>query len=300
VPTVESLGVRAYVGVPLRVGGENIGSFCVIDMQPRVWRDEELETIQQLALSATRELTLRAALETAEASVASANALARAREEVVAVIAHDLRTPLQVLHLGTVMLQRGTQGQHDAVTGRMMSSIQVMKTMADDLLSANTFLAPSAAGRQAVRATDLARDAVDMMGPIAERSGISLALKHMPDATVVIDYPQMLRVLGNLIGNALKYSPEGSAITVAAREVDRMLCLVVADNGKGMDEAEQSRAFERGWQGGEGLKRGDGAGLGLFIVRSLVEDHGGKVSIESALGKGTTLTVCLPMQAQSA
>lgn len=296
VPTVESLGVRAYVGVPLRVGGINIGSFCVIDTEPRVWLDEELETIQQLALSAARELTLRAALETAEALVSSANALARAREEVVAVVAHDLRTPLQVLHLSTVMLQRGTQGQHDAVTGRMVSAIQAMKTMADNLLAANTILAPSTAGRQAVRGTDLVRDAINMMGPIAERSCITLALGQASDASVVIDYPQMLRVMGNLIGNALKYSPEGSAITVSSRETDGMLCLVVTDNGKGMNESEQSHAFERGWQGDEGMKRGDGAGLGLSIVKSLVEAHGGHVGIEAALGKGTAVTVCLPLQ----
>ncbi len=299
VPTVESMGVRAYVGVPLRVGGKNIGSFCVIDIEPRVWLDDELETIRQLALSAARELTLRAALETAEALVSSANALARAREEVVAVVAHDLRTPLQVLYLSTAMLQRGTQGQQDALTGRMMSAIEAMKTMADNLLTANTLLAPSSAGRQVVRATDLARDAVDMMGPIAERSGITLALGERSEASVLVDYPQMLRVLGNLIGNALKYSPEGSAITVSAREADGMLCLVVADNGKGMNDIEQSQAFNRGWQGDEGMKRGDGAGLGLSIVKSLVEAHEGKVGIEGAPGKGTVVTVCLPLQKPS-
>ena len=296
VPTAESLGVRAYVGVPLRVGGENIGSFCVIDIQPRVWLDEELETIRQLALSAARELTLRAALKTAEALVSSANALARAREEVVAVVAHDLRSPLQVLHLSTVLLQRDTRGQHDAITGRMVSAIQAMKTMADNLLAANTLLAPSTAGRQAVRATDLARDAVDMMGLIAERSGITLAMGEASGASVVVDYPQMLRVLGNLIGNALKYSPEGSTITVSSREANGMLCLVVADNGKGMNEIEQSHAFERGWQGDEGMKRGDGAGLGLSIVKTLVEAHGGNVGIEAAPGKGTAVTVRLPLQ----
>ena len=296
VPTVESLGVRAYVGVPLRVGGKNIGSFCVIDIEPRVWLDDELETIRQLALSAARELTLRAALEPAEALVTSTKALARAREEVVAVVAHDLRTPLQVLHLSMAMLQRGTQGQQEALTGRMMSAVQAMKTMADNLLASNTLLAPSRAGRQAVRAVDLAREAVDMMGPIAERSGITLAVEAGSDASVLVDYAQMLRVMGNLIGNALKYSPEGSAITVSTREADGMLCLVVADNGQGMNDIEQSHAFTRGWQGDEGMKRGDGAGLGLSIVKSLVEAHGGNVGIEAAPGKGTAVTVRLPLQ----
>ncbi|MES2183156.1 MAG: GAF domain-containing sensor histidine kinase [Pseudomonadota bacterium] len=295
VPTVESLGVRSYVGVPLKVDGENVGSFCVIDMKPRVWTADELETVRQLAVSAERELGLRAALTAAEESALASIALARAREEVVAVVAHDLRTPLQILQLGTLKLQRSPAGaEQAATTTRMLAAVEVMAKMADGLLSADAVSKPSPAGRQSLPAATLAADAVDMMGPIAERSSIALTLGAVAQARIAIDYAQMLRVLGNLIGNALKYSPAGSTISVSGSRDGALLSLVVADNGRGMDEAEQARAFERGWQGGEGMKRGDGAGLGLAIVRTLVEQHGGRVGLTSALGRGTAVTISLP------
>ena len=294
VPTVTSLGVRAYVGVPLQVDGQNIGSFCVIDTKPRAWTEEELEYVRQLAWSAAREFNLRAALATSDAALQAANAVARSQGETVAVVAHDLRTPLQVLQLGTLLLQRATQGQHDKTTTRMLSAIEVMQTMVESLLSANSVLAPSVSGRQSIAASSLAADAVNMMAPIAERSDIALSLGDLPDAVVTVDYPQMLRVLGNLIGNSLKYSPQGSAVVVSGRRHGDTVSLTVTDNGKGMDEAEKARAFERGWQGGEGMKLGDGAGLGLAIVQALVAGHGGRLSLQSAVGVGTAVSVLLP------
>ena len=294
VPTVDSLGVRAYVGVPLKVDGENIGSFCVIDTKPRAWQPEELETIRQLALSAGREISLRLALASARGEAARSQALARSREEMVAVVAHDLRTPLQVLHLSTLILQRTAQGQQDQVIARMLTAIDAIKTMADGLLSAGALADPSADGRQLIDAAALARDAVDMMTPIAERAGISIVPGGMPKAALSIDYAQMLRVLGNLLGNAIKYSPTGGVIAVRGARAANMFSLAVCDNGRGMTRDEQAHAFDKGWQGAEGMVRGDGAGLGLSIVRTLVENHGGHVALSSEIGVGSTLTVSLP------
>ncbi|MFC5499842.1 GAF domain-containing sensor histidine kinase [Caenimonas terrae] len=296
VPTVQTLGVRAYVGVPLRVGGETVGSFCVIDMEPRRWSDEELETLRQLAISAGRELGLRAALAEARADSEDARALARSREEVVAVVAHDLRTPLQILQLSATLLQRQMPQEQRPVIGRMVKAIDSMKSMAEGLLSSSALLAPSAGRSRAVGASELARDAVAMMAPIAERAGIELQLSALDEASISIDYARMLRVLGNVIGNAIKYSPSGTAVLVGATRMGAELLLTVTDQGRGMTATELERAFDSGWQGAEGMVRGDGAGLGLFIVRTLVEEHGGRVEIASQPGLGTALTVVLPCQ----
>lgn len=118
---------------------------------------------------------------------------------------------------------------------------------------------------------------------------------------VQADYGRMLRVLTNLIGNAVKYCPEGSRIRVdvtpASGRADgevAALHIDVSDNGPGIDPAHRARLFERGWQGGEGQCREDGAGLGLAIVRDIVEAHGGRVELLDARGAGTCVRVRLP------
>ena len=294
VPTVDAIGVRAYIGVPIKLDGETIGSFCVIDMKPREWQPEELETVNQLALSAGREIRLRAALAASKNEALKSQALARAREEVVAVVAHDLRTPLQVIQLSTKRLQK-TANAHDASTmQRMLRAVDSIKSMAEALL-ASALLVPSTAGRKQIMGGALLQDAIDMMTPIAERCGIALDLGGVADANVHVDYAQMLRVLGNLIGNALKYSPPGSAVVVGGRLDGGSFLITVRDNGKGMDTSEQSRAFDSGWQGAEGMLRGDGAGLGLSIARTLVAEHGGIIELASAVSHGTTVTITLPV-----
>ena len=294
VPTVETLSVRAYVGVPLKFAGETIGSFCVIDTQPRQWTTDELETLRQLAISAGRELGLRLALLEAQDDSVAARALARSHEEVVAVVAHDLRTPLQILSLSASLLQGQAGAGQQPVLVRMVKAIDSMTAMTDGLLSSSALLAPSGARNQVVSALSLARDAVSMMTPIADRAGIELQLSEVAEASISIDYARMLRVLGNVIGNALKYSAPGTTVLVGASRIDDELLLTVTDQGKGMTAPELERAFDSGWQGAEGMVRGDGAGLGLLIVRTLVEEHGGRVGIVSQPGLGTVLTVFLP------
>lgn len=296
IPTVLTLGVRSYIGVPLQLDGQTIGSFCVVDMQPRVWLADEIEALRQLGISAVREINLRAALRSAEESLRVVKTMAKEREEMLAVVAHDIRTPLHILQLSTSLLQRSIQDEHRVTTARMQTAITAMKIMADSLLSAGTALETLDVGKQKISAGSLVFDAVDMMHPIAERAGITLTLNPFPDAMVTVDYSQMLRSLGNVIGNSLKYSGAGSHVVVSGEREANTICITVTDNGKGMDEDELSKAFERGWQGREGMSVGDGAGLGLSIVKALVTQQGGSVTMQSALGKGTSVSLSLPCE----
>ena len=294
VPTVQTMGVRAYVGVPLKLGEETIGSFCVMDTEPRVWQEDELETLRQLAVSAAREISLRAALAAVRADAVHVRAMARSREEVTAVLAHDLRTPLQIMHLSAALLQRNPGVGQPAVVARMVTAVSAIKDMVDGLLSSSAVLAPLSAKMTPILAVTVLQDAVDMMAPIAERSGISLTLGAVAHATITVDYSLMLRILGNLAGNAIKYSPAGSTVVIGATRSSDGVAITVTDSGRGMNRGEVEQAFDSGWQGLEGMARGDGAGLGLAIVKKLVQDHGGRVRIDSTVGRGTTLTVDLP------
>jgi len=292
VPSVVGLGVRAYAGMPLRSGGHIIGALCAIDMRPRDWSAHELEVLAQLAASAQREIDLRSALE-------RARLLAREREELLATVAHDLRTPMQVLSMSLDVIERTSSLEtlegRDRTMQRMRQSLQAMRQLTDTLMQVQC--SPS---HEPLRADRLASDVVMMMTPLAERRGHALSLGLLDDLSVMGDYGQLLRVLANLVGNAIKYCDEGSQIRVdvrrdpQARAEGMQVCLEVVDNGPGIAPEAQAHVFERGWQGADGLSRDDSAGLGLAIVREVVEAHGGQVTLTSAPGQGTRVCVRLP------
>lgn len=294
VPSVSTLGVRAYVGFPLRIDSETIGSFCVIDNRPRAWTEFELDIVAQLALSAGRELNLRGKLQTATAQAIHAQTLVRANEETMAIVAHDLRTPLHVLKLSATLLQGSVDPAQQGLTGRMLAAIDSMKRMVDDLLAANAVVVPSEVRREEVSVAKLLGDAVDTMGMIAARVDIKLEIGTLPDARLLIDYAQMLRVFCNLVGNSIKYCAPGNRVSLLGFRRGDNVHLTVSDNGPGMSTEAQHRAFERGWRGANGNDAEEGAGLGLSIVRTLVEQNLGHVALISELGKGTAVTVRLP------
>lgn len=294
VPIVDSLDVRAYVGVPLIVDGQPIGSFCVIDNQPRSWTDTEIETLVQLAKAAAREIQLRSALKESEANAERAHALAKANEELLAVVAHDLRSPLQVMGLNTSLLTRAGHAPSLPAIRRIEGAITSMKRLVDDLLSTHAVDSRERTLCETIAPARLLADAADAMGMVAERAGIHLHLVPGQAGEVFVDYAQLLRVLCNLIGNCLKYCPAGSTVSLGATETEDSIVIRVTDDGPGMGEAEQSCAFERGWQGSAGVAGQDGAGLGLWIVRTLVEQNQGRVALHSAPGQGTEVAVRLP------
>ncbi len=299
VPTVQTLGVRAYVGVPLLLDGEVVGSFCVIDVRPRSWTHRELEILEQLALSAARELALRTALREASEDAARVKVLVRTREEMVAVVAHDLRTPLQVLTLSMHLLKRTCTPEQQSVITRMATAAESLKHLADELLAEHAALPAQGSRRERLGVRQLLGDVADTMALIAARADLQIAVEAPDGVYVSIDYAQLLRVFCNLVGNAVKHSPPGSRISLVAEQADGSVRLRVIDRGTGMSAAEASRAFERGFQGTEGLAHGDGIGLGLSIVKTLVERNGGQVSLTSTPGHGTEATVTLPLAARS-
>ena len=138
--------------------------------------------------------------------------------------------------------------------------------------------------------------AVEQADPAAVRRGITLEL-HLPASPVRVRHdPQRIgQVVGNLVGNAVKFSPHGGTVAVelaAHREGAR---LVVRDSGVGIDAAELPHIFERFYRGSRANEaRGSGSGLGLAIVKSIVDMHGGRIAVESRVGAGTTVTVTLP------
>lgn len=286
--------LRAWLGVPVRLDGEVVGALCVHDVRPRAWQHDDVCALEHLAGTLERELSLQVACDDARALAAETAALSRARESQTAVVAHDLRTPLQVVQLSAGLLQGRVAPADQAAVGRLLDAVQSMRRLVDQLMDDHL---PDMLSNDArsTRATSLVAAAMSMMGPIAERHGARLSIGVVDDVMLEVDEAEVLRVLANLIGNAIKHGGPGVDVSVEARRAGDMLRLVVSDDGPGMAPDDQAHAFDQGWQGGHGVAAGEGAGLGLSIVQSLVRRHGGAVRLDSLQGRGTRVLVELPL-----
>ncbi len=236
----------------------------------------------------------------AEAARIQAEAAVLAREELQAIVAHDLRTPLGAIALQAALLKKGVtsaQGPEAEQVSRraelMLRAASHMSDLIRDLLDA----ASIDAGRLSVdpRADD-ARAAVaaalELAGPAAQAKGVMLE-HDLPDGLPVRwDRQRILQLLGNLLGNAIKFTPGGGRVRVElSAEADRVR-IAVADTGPGIPPDQVSHIFERFWKG----RRDGGTGLGLFIASGIARAHGGAVDVTSEPGVGSTFTVSLPRQ----
>jgi signal transduction histidine kinase len=142
----------------------------------------------------------------------------------------------------------------------------------------------------------VAEDAVDHAEPMAESKGVELRLHLPPEALVQPhDPPRLGQVLGNLIGNAIKFTPSGGHVDVSVNATDEGAALTVADDGVGIDPEELEHVFDRFYRGTRRREeRAGGSGLGLAIARSIVDMHHGRISISSTPDVGTEVLVTLP------
>ena len=230
-------------------------------------------------------------------------ALARERRELTTAVSHDLRTPLASLRAMTEALSDGVVDDPAEVRryyGTMRREIERLSRMIDDLFE----LAQMDAGalrlnRQLVSLQEIAAEVVDAMQAPANFAGVLLSLDvddEPPELS--IDGSRMERALGNLVRNALEHTPSGGHISVSIAATDGHVNLSVADTGDGIDADDLQHIWDRFYRAEKSRRRspgnGDGAGLGLAIVRGIVEAHGGSVSVKSRAGHGSIFTLTLP------
>ncbi|MEO8382778.1 MAG: GAF domain-containing sensor histidine kinase [Acidobacteriota bacterium] len=289
VPTVETMGVRAYLGVPLVTGGLAIGSFCAIDFQPHVWTELDIEVLQELAASTLREIELRVAIETAQAAQ-------RVQDDFFAAVTHELRTPMTAI-LGWSKLLMGENLENETANEAaeaIAGSARLQAQLIDDLLDASRI----ATGKIALNTSPLdanepIRAAVRAAQPAAASSGVRLHTLYGELPPVDADPARLRQIIGNLLSNAIKFTPTGGLIDVVTTVEDGDVSIVVSDTGRGIEAALLPHIFEKHRQA-RAAEMG-GLGLGLTIARHLVELHGGTLRAESdGAGKGARFIVCLP------
>jgi signal transduction histidine kinase len=212
------------------------------------------------------------------------------RDEVLAIVSHDLRNPLASISLGVDQLRRYGQSdpsRRERILDSVKRAAQRMATLIEDLLA----IAKIDAGQLALRrsaqpAHALVDDALAVVAPQAESKSIRLVANVPDDLAIECDRDRLLQVLGNLIGNAIKFTPERGEITVDAVAHESIVRFRVRDNGPGIPAEALPYVFDRFYQGPG--RRPGGAGLGLAIARAVVEAHDGEIGVESVLGEGTT------------
>ncbi len=226
----------------------------------------------------------------------------RARDEVVAVVSHDLRNPLATISAASELLQkldvpRERQREHLEAIGR---SAERMGRLIDDLLDVAAIEAGGmAVNMDPVPAETLLDDALQMARPLVRDRAVELkcdADGQLPP--VDADRDRILQVFSNLVGNAVRFTPEGGCITLSARRENGEVVWGVEDTGPGIPAEDQEHLFDRFWK----VDRSDreGAGLGLAIVKGIVEAHGGSVWVESTPGEGARFHFTLALSASTA
>jgi len=293
--------VTSIVGAPLRVDGRLIGVMHVGSRNPRHFTNDDLHLLRLVAHRAALAIERARLHETERAARVEAEAASRAKDEFLAMLSHELQTPLSVVLLWATLLRSG--GLDQAGVARALDIIEqnarAQNQMIVDLLDVSRIVAGKLTLHpQRIDPAPVIETAIESLRPIAEAKGISISAQADSDIGVIVcDAQRLSQIISNLLGNAIKFTPNGGRVEIALSRVGNQARLTVTDTGYGISREFLPYVFERFRQADTGLTRKHGGlGLGHAIVRRLVELHGGTVSASSdGEGKGAIFTVLLPV-----
>jgi signal transduction histidine kinase len=218
------------------------------------------------------------------------------REDLLRAVSHDLRNPLQIVMLQAQRLQRDPDDKARRASTAIMSATRRMDRMLRDLAdSARSEVGKLELAPKPIELRPFVDDMLEAADGVLESARVENAVPQVLPA-VLADPDRLDRILINLVGNALKYSPDRVVVQAAAD--GEAVRVSVADRGAGIEAEDLPRIFDRYYRGQR--HEGEGLGLGLFIVRKLVEAHGGRIWAESRPGEGSTFTFTLPVASASA
>jgi two-component system, chemotaxis family, sensor kinase Cph1 len=225
----------------------------------------------------------------------------RARDDLVAVVSHDLKNPLNVIQMQCVLLRNMAGGDADERSSRLRGALDRvqravghMDALIHDLLD----LARIEAGRfvlqrQAESLDEMLAEALIILRPLAEAKGVELREEAEPGVSVLVDRERIFQVLSNLVGNAIKFTPSGGRIVLRAGTEQGNALFAVTDTGPGLAPEQMSEVFNRYWQASKTGR--EGAGLGLYIAKGIVEAHEGRIWAERAEEGGAAFKFTLPL-----
>lgn len=227
-------------------------------------------------------------------------AAVQARDDLVAVVSHDLRNPMTVISMLCGMMQKAFSSEGAHTSRRISTAIDTMQqatarmnTLLEDLLDTSKI----DAGRysitpQALEVGHIFEEAQALLSPLAHAKDISISFQADPDLRIHADPERLFQVLSNLVGNAIKFTPRMGTVGVHAKSVGDEIVFIVRDSGEGIPKEHLPHVFDRYWT----IKEGNptGTGLGLYITQGIVEAHGGQIVAESEPGQGSEFRFTVP------
>jgi signal transduction histidine kinase/ActR/RegA family two-component response regulator len=296
---LQGLGLRSLLSVPLVARGRTLGVLtCATAESGRRYADAELSIAEQLAHRAALSIENARLYSDATQKTRSLQEASRAKDEFLAMLGHELRNPLSPIRTAVQLMRLRDENAFAKERAIIERQTDHLIRLVDDLLDVSRITRGKVTlNRRPVEIGVILVKAVEMASPLLEQRGHKLKTV-MPDPSLTVDADEhrLAQVISNLLTNAAKYTEPGGRIDVVVSQEDGSVSIAVRDNGIGIDPELLERIFENFVQGERGLDRSEGGlGLGLAIVRSLVDMHGGSVAAKSAgVGKGSEFVVRLP------
>ena len=296
-PAFHALGIYSAVVVPLSRSGKLISCMFVNNTKPRKWSDGEIALIEdaaERAANAVERIRAEEALREAD----------RRKDQFLAMLGHELRNPLAPISSAAELLQLAATDPEKVRSVSRIIARQVghMTGIVDDLLDVSRVTSGLVVlQKEAVDIKRAVSDAVEQVLPLMDARRHKLLVETAPGPIYVSgDYKRLVQILANLLNNAAKYTPEGGEIAVQMKTMDSDIFVCIRDNGIGIDPELLPSIFDLFSQGERSSDRSlGGLGLGLSLVKSLVELHGGAVKAHSAgVGCGSEFAICFPRLVQ--
>lgn len=299
VPFFEKAGYRAIVALPMISRGELIGALRLsfsgertLDAEDRIFLTA---FAQQCALALDRAQLLEEAITAREL----AERATRMRDELLPIVAHDLGNPMSTIgRWAALVLRAPLAGVEGETVRRGVAVIQKAVRRMALLLHDLGDVASIDSGRLKIEhlegnAETIVADALEAYAPLCVEKALAITGKA-PALRISCDRNRVAQVLGNLVANAIKFTPDGGTITIEAVPLEREVRFSVVDTGPGIPEEAHEHVFERCWRG-KNRDYTEGVGLGLFISKGIIAGHGGKIWVESTVGRGSTFYFTLPV-----
>jgi signal transduction histidine kinase len=293
------LGGASLLLIPFGAGLELLGALGLLRYDPASpWTDAETAAVESLAGDIGRGLEHARLYEREEFLVAELKSLDAAKTSFLASASHDLRSPLTSIIGYVEILTDEVEGPLMPTQARMLDAVdrnaRRLMTLIENMLTTTKIeMGGFMTRRSPVDLAGLVTAAADVIRPAAAAGGLDLEVSCPPSALIVDgDADQLDRVLVNLLSNAVKYTPKGGHVRTALASEGDSAVLTVADTGIGIPAQDQAALFTRFFRASNAVAGAvPGSGLGMSIARTIVTNHEGDISVESAEGEGTTVTV---------
>ena len=294
---VRQLGLKSFIQVPMLARGRTVGAITFgLTESNRRYNREDVVLAEDLGRRAGLSVDNARLYREAQQALFTAKKAVGARDELLAIVSHDLKNPVNAIKLSAELLLENLEPDSKArrPVETISHSVERMNRLISDLLDiASIDTSTLSITPQSCNVAQQIEQVLEVMQPIAAKNNVVFKTVLEQDVpNVECDPARLVQVLTNLLSNAIKFSPRGGTVAVRAERRGMEVCFSVSDKGIGIPEEQFEHLFDRYWQAETSRT---GVGLGLAIAKGIVESHGGQIWVESEVGHGSTFYFTMPL-----